>query len=229
MFKTPTSKALLTLGALSLVGGGSAAAITVQAANAAQTAQTRHHRADYAQGVIVKVSDTEMTIERHHKGDKSKTATTPSTAAKDDVTFELNKDTAVYRFGDKDHKLGVDALKVGDRVRVRYAEKDGKKTAKRIVILPDTRAGVVISKDSDSFVLRTRRNGDVKVTITDKTRFFTRDDSKHRKPGSFADLKVGDRAVALGEEDSQHNFDAAVVGYRVPDHGKTSHSQDTHS
>jgi hypothetical protein len=211
MFKSLTSKALLALGALSLVAGGTATAITVQAASATQATQnSRHkqHRADYAQGVIVKLSDTEMTIERHVKKNK------------DDMTFELNKDSAVYRWSAPKTKLGLDALKVGERVRVRYAEKNGQKTAKRVVILPDERAGKVTGKGTDSFVIHTAKHGDVTVTISDKTRFFTSDDSKHRHPGSFADLKVGDRAMVLGEEDSQHNFDAAVVRYRVPDHSK---------
>jgi hypothetical protein len=212
-FKSITARALLGAGALSLVGG--TAAVALPMANAAQTvtgskAQAKPaHARDYARGAITKLSDTEMTIERRHRDKATKAVNT------DDQSFVLNSDTAVYRWGDKDHKLGLDALHVGDRVRVRYQEKDGKKIATRILILPERRGGIVKSKGNDSFTIEGKDHKLVTVTFTDKTRWLT-GTKKNRHPGSFSDLKVGDRAYVLGQADKNGNFDGGAVFYQVP-------------
>lgn len=206
MFNTLAAKVVIGAAALAAVGGTTALAATPAATAAAS--QPAKKAADVRQGVIIKLSDTAMRVERTVK-DKTTKATT-----KDDVEFAINADTKVYHQGSKD-PVGHDALKLGERVRVRFAEAGGQKTAKRVVILHDIRAGKVIAKGADYFVIHTKNHGDVHVTVTDKTRFTT-GHKKDGTDGTFAALKVGDRAIAAGEEDSQHNFDATRVRYNEP-------------
>jgi hypothetical protein len=212
MLRTIAIKALLGAGALGVVGGSAAlaGAPTLTANLAAATTPkpgpgAAHAARDRVRGTIIKLSGTEMTIERQRRDPKTKAVT------KDDVTIELNDKTAVYYFGSKD-KHGIDVLKLGQDVGVRFVDNNGQKPARGVVILPDHRAGRIVSKDPDgkSFTIRTREGSLVKVTTSDKTK-FVEGTRKHRQPGSYADLKVGDRVLALGQEDSQHVFDATVV------------------
>jgi hypothetical protein len=212
MLKTIAVKALLGVGALGVVGGSAALAgaptltANLAAANTAKTAPGTGHADRYGlHGTIIKLSSTEMTIERQRRDPKTKAVT------KDDVVVKLNDQTAVYYLGSTD-KHGVDLLKVGQDVGVRLVDKSAEKVAGRVVILPDHRAGRIVSKDADgkSFTIRTRDGSLVKVTTGPGTK-FVEGTMKNHKAGSYADLQVGDRVIALGQEDSQHVFDAAVV------------------
>ncbi|GAC1333145.1 MAG: hypothetical protein NVSMB17_13170 [Candidatus Dormibacteria bacterium] len=211
MISTVAAKALIAASALAALGSTTALAATPGAApsiqkSATATTQPAHKKhADTRQGVVIKLSDTEMTIEREVR-DKTTRA-----VHKDDTTFVLNDATRVYRAGSKD-PVGRGALKVGERVRVAFTDKDGKKVARRVVIERDVRAGKVVARGNDYFVIHTREHGDVRINITDKTRFTT-GHGKDKKDGSFAAMKVGDRAVARGEEDAQHNLNAVTVHY----------------
>ena len=220
MFKSLAIKALIGTGAIAGVAAGTGAVaispnLAAAATPAAQGSTTAPKAArDVRQGVIVKLSDTSMTVERNLHDRTTKKAT------KDDVTFVIASNTRVYKVGSKT-AVGHDALKLGERVRVRFAEKDGVKTATRVVILHDVRAGRVIAKGNDYIVIHTPEHGDVKVVVTDKTLYFT-GHGKTRAKGSFAAIKVGDRAVTFGEEDSAHNFDAVRVHYgQKPDAAAT--------
>lgn len=203
MFSSVGARALLGVAALGVAGGTTALAASPSPNTPGQTQATPQQKAqkDLGRGVIVTLTDTSMTIERAVRDKTTKQVT------KDDTTFVINATTRVYKAGSKD-PVGHDALKVGERVRVRFADDNGKKVAKRIVIQRDLRAGKVIAKGNDYFILHTPKHGDVKVVVTDKTTYRT-----GKEAGSFAGLKVGDRAAALGEEDSAHNFDAAAVRY----------------
>jgi Domain of unknown function (DUF5666) len=203
MLKSVAARALLGVIALGAVGGTTALAASPSPSVAAKA---KMPKAAAAGGTIIKLSDKEMTVERAHRDKTTKAVT------KDDVTFELTASTAVYRAGDRAHKLGLDALKVGQDVRVRFGVNSGNKVARAVVIMPDRRAGHVVSKDADgkSFTIRTGTGNTVHVTTSDKTR-FVEGAGKNRKPGSYADLKVSDRVLVIGQEDSQHNFDAALV------------------
>ena len=219
MLKAIAIKALLGVGAISALGGSAvlAGAPSITANLAAATTPTASPTApgtaakaarQLAVGTIIKLSGTEMTVERQRRDPKTKAVT------KDDVTVELNDNTAVYNFGSKD-KHGIDVLKLGQDVRVRFVDSNNVKVAKRVVILPDHRAGRIVSKDADgkSFTLRTREGVLVHVTTTSTTR-YVEGTAKNHKAGSYADLKVGDRVLALGQEDSQHVFDAVVIHSR---------------
>ena len=210
MLKSIAIKALLGTGAIGAIAGTSAFAINPSLAAAVKPAiqgsqATQKAAADRAGGVIVKLSDTEMTVERDVRDKTTKAVT------KDDKTFEITAETKVYKAGDKT-AVGHDALKLGERVRVRFAEKNGQKVAGRVEILRDLRGGKVIAKGDNYLVIHTREHGDVKVVVTDKTVYFT-GPGKTPEKGSFAAIKVGDRAIVAGEEDSSHNFDAVRVHY----------------
>jgi hypothetical protein len=204
MLKTVGAVALLAVVALGAVGGTTALAASSKPP-AAQAQQAKKDKAAAA-GTIIKLSDKVMTTERVHRDKNTKAP------IKDDLIFELNASTAVYRTGNRNHKLGLDALKVGQDVRVRFVINSGRKVARAVVIMPDRRAGHLVSKDADgkSFTIRTANGTTVHVTTGDKTR-FVEGVGKNRKAGSYADLKAGDRVIVIGQEDSQHNFDAAVV------------------
>lgn len=223
MFRPLVARALIGVGGLVVLGGATtlaAAPATSTAANVAAQAAKPDRGKDHAKGVIVRVSSTELTIAHPVRRDPKAQAGTP--ARTEEVTFVLNQDTKVFKAGDKDrHDLGLGALKPGERVGVRFEQKDGKKLAKAVVILPDVRAGEITAKDADGhgFTLKTREGKSVHVTVSDKTR-YAEGRGKNRKPGSFADLKVGDKVVVAGEEDSAHNFDAAVVRSHAADHAK---------
>ncbi len=211
MLKTIAVKVLLGAGAIGVLGGSAALAgapsLTANLAAATSPKATPNvaKNAHRLGGTIIKLSDTEMTVERQRRDPSTKAVT------KDDVTFELNGSTAVYFFDNKD-KHGVEALKLGQDVGVRYAEDKGQKVARRVVILPDHRAGRIVSKDADgkSFTIRAANGQTVHITTSSTTR-FVEGVGKSKKAGSYADLKVGDRVLVLGQEDSQHNFDAAAV------------------
>lgn len=210
MLKSIAIKALLGTGAIGLAAGTTAFAASPSPSAAVQpSAQgsnaTHKHAADRAGGVIVKLSDKSVTVER------DKRDTTTRAVTKDDRTFVINAETKVYKAGDK-NAVGRDALKLGERVRIRFAEKDGKQVARRVEILRDLRGGKVIAKGDNYIVIHTREHGDVKVVVSDKTMYFT-GHGKGREKGTFSAIKVGDRLVAAGEEDSAHNFDAVRVHY----------------
>jgi hypothetical protein len=212
MLKAIAIKAVLGVSAIGLIGGSAALAsaptITASLA-AAKTPKAAPNGANAARlhtaGVITKLSATEMTVERQRRDPKTKAVT------KDDVTYALNDKTAVYAFGSKD-KHGIDLLKIGQDVRVRFADNNGQKVARGVIILPDRRAGTIVIKDADgkSFTLKTRDGSVVHITTSDKTR-FVEGTAKAHHAGSWADLNVGDRVLVRGQENSQHVFDAWVV------------------
>lgn len=210
MFKATIARALLGVAGLGVAGGTTALAAAPAASAQSQQAARAHHARDLFTGTIKSVSDRELVVTREERSKKAEAAMDTT------MSFELNAKTAIYRYGDKDHKLGNDALKVGDRVRVRYVEKDGQKVARRIVILPEVRTGKVIDKGNDNFTLQTAKGDRIKVTVTDKTR-YVEGPKGHTSKGSFADLKVGDHVVVVGEPDGHDNFDAAVVRSRAVD------------
>lgn len=223
MLKTIAIKALLGVGAIGVVGGSAALAgapsITANLAAATtpnatpNIANAAKHR---ARGSIIKLSGTEMTVERQRRDPKTKAVT------KDDVTVQLNDKTAVHYLGSKD-KHGIDVLKLGQDVGVRYLDSNGQKVARGGVILPDHRAGRILSKDADgkSFTIRAANGQTVHITTSDKTK-LVEGLGKNKKGGSYTDLKVGDRVRVLGQEDSQHNFDAAVVRTAKPNSATTT-------
>ncbi|HEY8739347.1 MAG TPA: DUF5666 domain-containing protein [Candidatus Dormibacteraeota bacterium] len=215
MFRSVAAKALLGVGALGVAAGTTALAAPapVTPAPGQHAHQNPKKAADVRGGVIITVTDTSMTVERSVRDKATKKVT------RDDTTFKITAATKVFRAGSKD-PLGHDAIKKGERVRVRFAESTGGKVAHRVVILPDVRAGKVISKDIDahgnrSFVIRTAKHVDVTVVVNKDAHFRS-----GKAAGSFEALKVGDRAVVAGEEVSAGHFNASGVRYHAPSAAK---------
>jgi len=222
IFKSLTARAMLGAGVLSLVGGGAAAAssgILPMAAAATQAspaparpAPSSRAQRDIVRGVVQSVSDKRdsIVVETRHRDASTRAV------VKDDVTIFLTNTTRVVRWDDRGHQLGLDAIKAGERVRVRYVVRDGNKYAARVVILPEVRAGKVDSKGSGQFTITTRAGQTLVVSVTSSTKYFDVVSRHDRKPGSFAAMNLGDRVVVLGKLDANGTFDAAVVAYRQP-------------
>lgn len=215
MFKTLTAKALLGVGVLASIGGGTALAASPAATGltAAVQAPTKHTARDVARGVIQVVSDTSLTIERHHRAPKA-AAGAATTAPVDGLKFVLTPETKIVRWSDRKTPLGRDALKVGERVGVRFVEKDGQKVAKTVVILPDLRGGIVTEKHPGGFTIRTHKGDLIHVTVKDTTQWYQ--GRKGKDLGNLDGLKEGDRVVTAGTADGADKFDAARVRYWVP-------------
>ena len=223
MLKTVAARALLGVVALGAVGSTTTLAASSNPSTAARAQQAKKHKAPAAAGTIIKVSDKEMTLERVHRDRKTKVR------SKTDVTFQLNSSTAVYRAGDRTHKLGLAALTTGQDVRVRFTVNSGMKVAGTVVIMPDRHLGHVVSKDAagKSFTILTGDGKSVHVTTNDKTRFVV-GTGKNRKAGSYADVKVGDGVLVSGQEDSRHNLAAALVRSAGPDRSANTGSPTGH-
>ena len=215
MFKTTAARALVGVAALGVLGGTTALAATraVPSPRAGAVQQKPAPGAnsaarDHVAGKVTAVTDASLSID-HQAGPR---AAARGAQPSGSVTFVLDGDTRVYRAGDRKTDVGRGAIKVGDRVGVKFTEADGKKLAKVVVILPDGRAGRIESKDADghTFTIKTRDGNTVKVITSDQTK-FVEGRPKHRQAGSFADLQVGDRVVVVGEEGGQGTFNARVV------------------
>ena len=164
--------------------------------------------------MVISVSDKRdsMVVEVTHRDAATKAVT------KDDATIFLTNTTKVFRWGDKDHQLGLDAVTKGERVRVRYTIRDGNKYAGRVVLLPDVRAGRVLEKGTDSFTIKTREGKTLTISVSGATKYWNVVKPKDRQPGSFAALKAGDRVRILGETDKNGtSFDGAAVAYPPAD------------
>jgi hypothetical protein len=213
MFKPTLAKALLGVAGLSLAGGTTALAAGPTVAAAQHAGAARPHRLATAQGVVVKVTDTELTISHRDRG-----ADPAAKPGDDTLSFALTKDTAVYRALAPKDRLGIEALATGQRVRVAYPQQGSTKVARRVVILPAIRAGKLISKSVDGSGRETfkiqNRTDTFLVTVTPETRFF--EGRRGRSQGGFTDMQVGQRVVVLGQADGNDSFDAATVRYWTP-------------
>jgi hypothetical protein len=210
MFRITLAKALLGAGAMGVVGGATAFAASPPANQTAPQAKPdRAHRGSGFGGTVKSVSATQLVVEKAER--KKKDGTTVPASTK---TFVLNGDTKIVSGLDRKSTTPV-ALKVGDRVRVRYTTAGGVDTAKMVVVVPDHRSGVLksVAADGKSFVLTTK-SGDVTITVDTATKYFT----GHRKSGaagSLTGMKVGDRVMVTGDATGSA-FKAAIVAYGTP-------------
>ncbi|MHB8509572.1 MAG: hypothetical protein ACYDGR_13125 [Candidatus Dormibacteria bacterium] len=219
MIRSTIARALLGVAGLGIAGCTTAlaAAPSVTGAPAATSARRHHQHPHLNAGVVTRVTDKELVIDLRHGNDKkaASAAAVPTAALPGDSrSYELSSKPVVRRQGDKDHRLGLDAVKVGDRVVVRYGQKAGHRNALSIILLPDLRAGKVTEKSADSFTIKTAKGDSIKVTDRDFTRFI--EGRTGKAAGSFNDMKVGQKVVVRGKADGQDNFDAWVVRYFTP-------------
>jgi hypothetical protein len=97
---------------------------------------------------------------------------------------------------------------------VRFAERDGKLYAKRVRIGAAHVAGKVQNVDGNVITIRTRDGKDIKLTVSDSTKYFEITGKHERKAGSLEDIHAGMRLIATGSYDAGHNFDASLIAYR---------------
>jgi hypothetical protein len=105
-------------------------------------------------------------------------------------------------------------IDLNSHVMVRFAERDGKLYAKRVRIGAAHIAGKVQNVDGNVITIRTRDGRDVKLTVSDSTKYFEITGKHERKAGSLKDIHAGTGLIATGTYDASHNFDAALVAYR---------------
>lgn len=124
-------------------------------------------------------------------------------------------DQTRYREGEKD--LQLEDLKAGDRVFIRArASADHQMSAlmvrrvtgdemQRFGGQGDRAFGEIVAIEKNQLKLRNRLRGERVVIINEQTSFM-----KEGKPSTLADLKVGDRVMAVGKE-SEGGFTATRV------------------
>ena len=124
-------------------------------------------------------------------------------------------DQTRYREGEKD--LQLEDLKAGDRVFIRSRTgADNQKSALMVRRMTDEQMqrfggqgdrafGEIVAIEKNQLRLRNRMQGERVVKIDEQTTFM-----KEGKPSTLADLKVGDRVMAVGKE-SDGSFTATRV------------------
>lgn len=168
------------------------------AQTAAPTAKHRQAAKDVFRGTVTAINETQLSV-------KNRTG--------ESKTF-LRTDKTIVVKGRKD-KAGWAEIEINSHVAVRYEERDGKAYARRIHIGRAHVAGKVETVSGNVITLKTRDGKDVTLTVTSDTRYFERDGKAARKAGSLSEIHAGERLIAAGSYDASHNFDAALVVYRV--------------
>ena len=178
-----------------LATGAMAAPAATAAANPAKA--QRPAAKDVFGGTVTAISATELTVKNAKAGSK---------------TF-LRTDATVVVKG-RNQKATWSEIEVNSHVAVRFEARDGKLYAKRIRIGLAHLAGKVESVTGNVIAIRTRDGKDVKLTVSNSTKYFEILGKHQRKAGSLTDIHAGMRLSATGSYDASHNFDAAVVAYR---------------
>jgi Domain of unknown function (DUF5666) len=148
-------------------------------------------------GTVTAISDTQLTVKNAKAGSKTflRTAAT--------VVVKGRNETATWS-----------EIEVNSHVAVRYESRDGKLYAKRIHIGRAHLAGKVESVNGNVITIRTRDGKDVRLTVSDSTKYFEIIAKGKRQAGALKDIHAGMRLLAAGSYDASHNFDAALVAYR---------------
>ena len=176
---------VLATGAMAAPSGTAAAAPKQQAAK------------DVFGGVVTAISEKQLTVKNPKAGSK---------------TF-LRTDTTIVTKG-RAEKASWSEIEVNSRVQVRFAECDGKLYANRVHIGRARVAGIVSSIKGNQISIKTRDGKEIRLTLSDQTKFVEITGKKQRQPGKLSDIHVGTRLLAAGSYDSAHNFDAARIAYR---------------
>ena len=177
-----------------LATGAMAAPAATAAANPAKS--QRPAAKDVFGGTVTAISATELTVKNAKAGSK---------------TFLSTDKTVVIIAG---RIARWSEIEVNSHVAVRFEARDGKLYAKRIRIGRAHLAGKVESVTGNVIAIRTRDGKDVKLTVSNSTKYFEILGKHQRKAGSLTDIHAGMRLSATGSYDASHNFDAAVVAYR---------------
>jgi hypothetical protein len=148
-------------------------------------------------GTVTAITATQVTVKNAKAGSK---------------TF-LRTDATVVVKGPNE-KASWSEIELNSQVMVRFAERDGKLYAKRVRIGAAHVAGKVQNVDGNVITIRTRDGKDIKLTVSDSTKYFEITGKHERKAGSLEDIHAGMRLIATGSYDAGHNFDASLIAYR---------------
>ena len=129
-----------------------------------------------------------------------------TTKALGDVTINVDANTKYQVPGNKSATLND--LKVGNRVVVMAMESSSGDLALSVRVMPVTLVGQIKSIDTTAktFVLTTKNQGDVTITVNANTKIVVTND----KDAEFEDLKVGNRVVVIAVESSTVNLALSV-------------------
>ncbi len=168
----------------------------------AQTAKPAAQRAtaaakDVAAGTVTAVSKTQLTVK----------------TAKGESHTYLRTETTVVVKG-RNEKAAWSEIEIKSHVRVRYESRDGKLYAKRVHIDRALLRGTVESVSGNVITIRGRDGKDIRITVSNETKYFEVTGKHQRKAGALSDIKTGMRLGATGNYDASRNFDAAIVAYR---------------
>jgi uncharacterized protein DUF5666 len=190
-------KVIAGLGAAAVLAGVLATGATAAPSGAPAAAPKHQAAKDVFGGTVTAISDTQLTVKNGKAGSK---------------TF-LRTDSTIVVKG-RNEKASWSEIEVNSHVRVRFAEKDGKLYANRVLIGRARVAGTVESVNDNTIVIRTRDGKDVRLTVNSDTKYFEITGKKQRQAGKLSDIHAGMRLLAAGNYDASHHFDAAIIAYR---------------
>jgi Domain of unknown function (DUF5666) len=162
----------------------------------APTKAKRPVAADIFRGTVTAINETQVTVKNRDGAQK---------------TFLRTANTIVTR--GRNQKVSWSEIEVNSHIGVRYQERDGKQFALRVHIGRDRIAGVVSSVNRNQIMIKTRDGKEVRLTVTNQTKYVEITGKKQRQPGKLSDIHAGTRLAAAGSYDSGHNFDAQLVAY----------------
>ncbi len=182
------------LGTTAFAATGEGAAAHPRAKPPTTDAKHRHMNKEAFGGIVVAISDAQLTV--RNKQGKSQ-------------TFLRTEDTRVFR--GRDHRVPWSEIEVGSRVTVRFEDRGGKLFATRIQLGLAGVHGKVESVSGNSITIQTKDGKDLRITVTEKTKFFERHSKGKRSPGSLQDIQPGMHLSASGTRDPNGSFDAAAI------------------
>ena len=123
------------------------------------------------------------------------------------VTISLNGST---KFSIGKTAASKADVRVGSRIVAEGKGSTTSLTATIVRIEPTLAAGVVTAKTSTSITIKQRDGSSLTIHVDAKTTYRVR--GAATKPGSLADIKVGDRLLASGTQRADKSLDALSVG-----------------
>ena len=188
---------IATAGVIASVLATGAMAAPAATTAASPTKAQRPAAKDVFGGTVTAITATQLTVKNAKTGSK---------------TF-LKTDTTVVVKG-RNEKASWSEIEINSHVLVRYETRDGKLYAKRVHIGRAHVAGKVESVNGNVITIRTRDGKDVRLTVSNTTKYVEITGKHQRQAGKLSDIHAGTRLIAGGSYDASHNFDAALVAYR---------------
>lgn len=189
-----TMTAAVALGAFAAADPGGVA-LNSAPSRAATVKHPREVR-DALRGQVIAVSLSQLTV--RNKAGESK-------------VFLRTDGTQVFR--GRHEKSAWSEIEINSSVTVRFEERDGKLYARTIHLGWAHVSGKVQRIEGSTIVIGTRDGREVRVTISERTRFIERQHKAKPHDGSLGDLHPGMPVVVIGKRDAGGGFDAGTVIY----------------